>query len=272
MNAQKTIGHGRATGGRRWLGPVTAGLIVAGLGLGGAAVAAAASAASSQPAGEQVAAPATPTETPRTSRPSPTPSATSDTDDSTVPIANLVEADWLARVSDASGLSDTVLSAYAGAALQVGLDQPQCHLGWNTLAAIGQVESDHGTAGGSALDPAGTATPAVLGPPLNGSDGRAAIADTDGGALDGDARWDRAVGPLQFIPQSWTAWAADGDGDGVSDPQNVYDASLAAARYLCNSGDLADPDTWIAAIAAYNDDLAYNNAVAAAADEYAQLD
>lgn len=271
MNAQRTTGHGRAAGGRRWLGPVTAGLVVAGLGLGGAAVAAAAGAASSHPAGEQVDAPTTQRETPRTSRPSPTPSATSDTDDSTVPVAELVDADWLARVSDASELSETVLDAYAGAALQAGLDQPQCHLGWNTLAAIGQVESDHGTAGGSTLDPAGVATPPILGLPLNGGAGRAAISDTVGGALDGDVRWDRAVGPLQFIPQSWTAWAADGDGDGASDPQNVYDASLTAARYLCDSGDLADPDTWIAAVAAYNDDLAYNNAVAAAADEYAQL-
>ena len=28
----------------------------------------------------------------------------------------------------------------------------------------------------------------------------------------------------------------DGNGDGIADPQNVYDASLAAARYLCAAG------------------------------------
>jgi membrane-bound lytic murein transglycosylase B len=222
--------------------------------------------------GEPVSAPASTTPRPAPDRtPRPAPSATPTSEATAVAVADLVDAEWLARTSQASEVPATALAAYAGAALRTAEEQPGCHLGWNTLAAIGEVESAHGTAGGSALDVAGIASPPILGLPLNGSGGRAAIADSDGGSLDGDTRWDRAVGPMQFIPQSWATWAADGDGDGVSDPQNLHDAALAAARYLCASGDLADPDTWIAAIAAYNDDLAYNNAVADAADRYAGL-
>ncbi|GIG36948.1 lytic transglycosylase domain-containing protein [Cellulomonas pakistanensis] len=262
----------RATTGRRWLGPATAALVVAGLGLGGAAVATAAAGTTGEPAGAPApGATSRPAEPAPDRTPRPAPSRTPTPDATAVAVAELVDAAWLARTSDASGVPATALAAYAGAALRTAEEQPGCHLGWNTLAAIGEVESAHGTAGGSALDAAGLASPPILGLPLNGSPGRAAVADSDGGALDGDTRWDRAVGPMQFIPQSWAAWAADGDGDGVSDPQNVHDAALAAARYLCDSGDLADPDTWIAAVAAYNDDLAYNNAVADVADRFAGL-
>ncbi len=45
--------------------------------------------------------------------------------------------------------------------------------------------------------------------------------------------YDRAVGPMQFLPGTWGRWGSDGDRDGVSDPQDVDDAALAAARYLC---------------------------------------
>lgn len=39
----------------------------------------------------------------------------------------------------------------------------------------------------------------------------------------------RALGPMQFLPGTWSRYAADGDGDGKADVQNVFDASLAAA-------------------------------------------
>ena len=34
------------------------------------------------------------------------------------------------------------------------------------------------------------------------------------------------MGPLQFLPSTWDRWAADGDGDGVADPQDLDDAAL----------------------------------------------
>jgi len=63
--------------------------------------------------------------------------------------------------------------------------------------------------------------------------GFAVIADSDNGRLDGNNRWDRAVGPMQFIPETWSYWETDGNNDGVIDPQNLYDAAATAGQFLC---------------------------------------
>ena len=82
--------------------------------------------------------------------------------------------------------------------------------------------------------PTGNAVPPIFGIALDGGN-TAEITDTDDGAIDGDAEFDRAVGPMQLIPQTWRNWHIDGGGDGVEDPQNIDDAALAAANYLCRS-------------------------------------
>ncbi|MER7722889.1 lytic murein transglycosylase [Streptomyces sp. NPDC096323] len=129
-----------------------------------------------------------------------------------------------------AGIPSTVLAAYRRAEGTLRHSDPGCRLPWQLLAAIGKVESGH--ASGGRVDAGGTTLSPILGPVLNGA-GFANIPDTDGGGYDGDKTYDRAVGPMQFIPSTWAHWARDGNGDGRSDPNNVYDASLAAGAYLC---------------------------------------
>jgi hypothetical protein len=86
----------------------------------------------------------------------------------------------------------------------------------------------------------------------------AAIRDTDDGVLDGNTTWDRAVGPMQFIPGTWARWGADADGDGTADPQDIDDAAAGASAYLCAGGrDLATPGGLSAAVLSYNHSTAY---------------
>ncbi|HZF91092.1 lytic transglycosylase domain-containing protein [Streptomyces sp.] len=129
-----------------------------------------------------------------------------------------------------SGIPATVLRAYRAAETSVGRTDPGCRLPWQLLAAIGKVESGH--AGGGAVGPDGTTVRRITGPALDGR-GFALIRDTEGGSHDGDPVYDRAVGPMQFLPSTWTRWGTDGNGDGRADPNNVFDAALAAGHYLC---------------------------------------
>ncbi|GGP64916.1 MULTISPECIES: lytic transglycosylase domain-containing protein [Streptomyces] len=149
-----------------------------------------------------------------------------------------------------AGIPATVLDAYRKAESAVGRSDPGCGLPWQLLAAIGKVES--GQASGGRVDARGTTLAPILGPALDGN-GFALIRDTDGGAYDGDSTYDRAVGPLQFIPSTWAAWGADGNGDGRKDPNNIYDAALAAGHYLCaGSRDLTRRADLDRAILGYN--------------------
>ena len=125
-----------------------------------------------------------------------------------------------------------------------------CHLRPEHLAAIGQVES--GSVGGRTVTGDHRVSPAIWGPLLDGGP-FAVVHDSDGGALDGAGDFDRAMGPLQFLPGTWRWAGADGDGDGRRDPQNVYDAALATAGYLCEGGrDLSSATALRSAVLAYN--------------------
>jgi hypothetical protein len=147
-------------------------------------------------------------------------------------------------------LPATVLDAYQKAESDLRASNPRCNLRWQLLAAIGQVESAQ--ARGGEVDSEGTTIRPILGPVLNG-DGFADITDTDNGEYDGDSTRDRAVGPMQFIPSTWAVWGADGNGDGVRDPGNIYDAALAAGHYLCAGGrDLSYDTDLDRAIFGYN--------------------
>ncbi len=183
---------------------------------------------------------------------------------------HLADPDWVASVARETGIPERAVAAYGGIALWKADEMPSCGLGWTTLAGIGAVESDHGRHGGSSIGADGTVSPPIFGVPLSG-DATAHIPDTDGGAIDGDAEFDRAVGPMQFIPQAWSNWHVDAGADGVEDPQNIDDAVMAAANYLCRaSGDMASPDGWRAGVGAYNHSPAYVQSVANAANAYAE--
>jgi hypothetical protein len=74
---------------------------------------------------------------------------------------------------------------------------------------------------------------------------------------------------MQFIPTTWQRYAADGNGDGRADPDNLYDAALVAARYLCADGaDLSVPEQLSSAVFRYNRSQSYVDMVLMLADHY----
>ncbi len=180
-----------------------------------------------------------------------------------------VESTRGGKVFTASSLLDNdlpsaAMRAYRRAAASVAQSVPGCRLPWTLLAGIGRVESDHGRYGGSVLGSDGVPRPAIVGVALNGKGPVAAIRDSDGGAFDGDKVWDRAVGPMQFIPTTWKSAGRDGDGDGRSTPNDIDDAALAAAGYLCSGGrDVRTDSGRAAAIFRYNPSDYYVDLVSA---------
>lgn len=182
----------------------------------------------------------------------PTPAAAPDADG---PAAPDLDAISLAGAPGDLGIPALVLEAYRLASDRNATTRPSCQIRWQVLAGVGRVESRH--ANGGSVTPAGDAAPRILGPVLNGGQ-FAAIRDTDDGRWDGDTTWDRAVGPMQFIPGTWASFGADGSGDGVTDPNNVFDATLAAGRYLCSGGNDLSTDAGLAsALRRYNNSSAY---------------
>ncbi|MFI6372707.1 lytic transglycosylase domain-containing protein [Streptomyces sp. NPDC050546] len=158
-----------------------------------------------------------------------------------------------------AGIPATVLDAYKKAETALNEAKPGCNLPWQLLAAIGKVESGQARGGRVAAD--GTTLSPILGPQLDGN-GFALIRDTDDGAYDGNSSYDQAVGPMQFIPSTWKWAGRDGNADGEKDPNNIYDAALAAGHYLCRfDWDLSDQNDLDRAILSYNNSRDYLNLV-----------
>ncbi|MEY2847775.1 MAG: hypothetical protein RI885_440 [Actinomycetota bacterium] len=186
-----------------------------------------------------------------------------------LPFEERADAAWLASTAAATGIPERALRAYASATLVSNAENLSCGASWNTLAGMGWVESQHGAIFDGAIGAEGTVSPKIFGVPLDGGD-TANVPDSDDGAIDEDSSVDRAVGPLQLIPDTWRNWHVDADGDGVEDLHDLDDASLAAVHYLCRAGgELSTEEGWRAGILAWNRSETYLEDVAARAVGYA---
>ena len=127
-----------------------------------------------------------------------------------------------------SGTPTTYLALYQDSAAEY------CPgLSWTVLAAIGQIESDHGA--------------------------------NDGPSSAG------ALGPMQFLPSTWAVWGTDAFGQtGPPNIMNPLDAVPSAARMLCADGAAAGGASLESAIYDYNHADWYVTEVLDLANEYAQ--
>lgn len=143
------------------------------------------------------------------------------------------------------GIPPIAVAAYKSAMRTLAEQQPTCGMSWELLAGIGRVESHHANDG--KVDEHGTALRPIYGPSLDGSlAGNEVISDGAGG-------YQRAVGPMQFMPGTWQRYAEPG-----SNPQNLFDAALTAGNYLCAGGlDMRDLSQRTKAILRYNNSMAY---------------
>ncbi|MGQ0830320.1 MAG: lytic transglycosylase domain-containing protein [Microthrixaceae bacterium] len=173
------------------------------------------------------------------------PSAVAAERDAAAPTATeRVALEAVRAVSDVRGtdFSLVALDAYYRAAGSRAAEDPRCGIQWWAVAGVARVEGHHGTYGGARLDARGDATKRIIGIQLNGTNDTQIVRDTDDGVLDGDPDFDRAVGPMQFIPQTWSRFALDGNDDGITTPFNLYDAARTASRYLCRASRGLDAD------------------------------
>ncbi|HEY4459135.1 MAG TPA: hypothetical protein VGN81_32780 [Pseudonocardiaceae bacterium] len=162
------------------------------------------------------------------------------------------------------GIPGIVLQAYMKAQQTFAVTDPSCRLPWYLLAGIGKIESSQAENG--EVDAQGNTLRPILGPVLNGTNGSAAIPATAlSYRLTGDPTWQRAVGPMQFLPSTWVEYG------GTGNPSNIFDAAMAAGRYLCNGGrDLSDPAQQAQAVFSYNHSNSYVAKVLLWANAYAK--
>lgn len=181
----------------------------------------------------------------------------------TIPILAVAGGGTAPRTGAWAGIPTRALRAYQAT------DSWCPGLRWELVAAIGQVESGHGTFGGAQLDhETGEAEPWIFGPPLNDSPG---VRDLPIGKWIGwwglTGPWHQAVGPMQFLAPTFDAWSVDGDEDGTANPHDIDDAAASAANYLCGGTDGAITDERTAVLR-YNNSSEYADEILTIADSF----
>ena len=176
-------------------------------------------------------------------------------------------ADTSTTTTGAAGLNAVLAAAYQQAADEAPQRVPACTgMTWQILAGVAQVESDQ--AAGHQIAADGEITPPIVGPALDGSGtgGNTTVVHDGSG-------YAHALGLFQFLPSTWAADGLNGRGTAAPpDVQNVFDASLTAAVYLCGTGrDLTQPTQLHDAIYSYNHSDAYVDQVEAAINQFNQL-
>lgn len=140
------------------------------------------------------------------------------------------------------------LSAYRKAEQTMAAAAPGCGVSWSLLAGIGRIEAPRGAN-------------------IRQTDAPAWHASMRGNA---GGRPAQAMGPMKLLPGTWSRFASDGDGDGKSDPQNLSDAALTTARYLCSGGlNLRDEAQAVTAVLRYNNSMVFAQNVLGWAAAYA---
>jgi len=141
-------------------------------------------------------------------------------------------------------IPELVFYAYRAAEMQLNIDEPECGLPWHLLAAIGRLGSRH--ADGGRTNVVGTLTTPSVTP-----DGR--------------------IGPMRLSPAVWERFAKDGNADGATDPQNVFDSTLAAGAWMCaEGGRLREPEGEARAVALFDPSPQYLANVRAWSAAYAK--
>ena len=142
----------------------------------------------------------------------------------------------LAAPAPGTDIPQIVLNAYEHAANVFATRDPSCQISWADMAALGRIESGQAQHGMTRLAANGDTYPPILGPPLDGSGGNAALPQPPNlPYYDGPGPWEQAVGPMQFIPTSWATSGLVGGSNSTPDPNNVFDAAMGAANYLCRA-------------------------------------
>ncbi|MEC3981829.1 C40 family peptidase [Amycolatopsis sp. H20-H5] len=138
---------------------------------------------------------------------------------------------WVSKTSQWLDIPLRAMTGYATTTVTLSKEQPNCHLSWVTLAAIGKTTSDHGRANGGHVGENG-----VLSAPL--------------GTIEVHDFYNRVVstanasGPMQLSPAVWAKWQRSASG-AKPDPQNLDDAALTTGRALCADGnDLSQGQIW----------------------------
>ncbi len=179
---------------------------------------------------------------------------------------HLPSADALAEIPS------RVLVAYDNAASAHCADTP---VNWPVIAAIGYIESRHGTVGGRHVRDDFTIGPTpILGPVLDGTipGTRARPIGPWAGeyGLPPDATHQQALGPMQFLPGTWQTTVDTHELQG-KDPHNLEHAAQAVAAKLCEAvrrhGETHDDprDAVRAALLGYNNSIMYGATVIAKA-------